>query len=90
MAAYADHAMILGKESEEVYAFIHESLDMLARPQAAPAQELLAMSLRCGEMNLKVMGLWTRPTPAPTATPCRQWCESRRWRARRSSFPAMT
>jgi hydroxylamine reductase len=72
MAAYADHAMILGKESDEVYAFIHEALDYLTRPDGGAAQELLGLSLRCGEMNLKVMALLDAANtgaygdPAPT------------------------
>ncbi|MBM4144210.1 MAG: hydroxylamine reductase [Lentisphaerae bacterium] len=55
-AAYADHAMLLGRESEEVYAFFHEALDFLAG-ENPKAEELLAMNLRCGEINLKVMEL---------------------------------
>jgi hydroxylamine reductase len=73
MTAYADHAMILGKESDEVYAFIHEALDYLTRPDGGAAQELLGLSLRCGEMNLKVMalldaantGAYGDPVPTP-------------------------
>ena len=73
IAAYADHAMILGKESDEVYAFIHEALDYLTRPDGGAAQELLGLSLRCGEMNLKVMalldaantGAYGDPVPTP-------------------------
>ncbi len=56
MAAYADHAMILGKEEDEVYAFFHEALDFLTKENPA-VDELLAMNLRCGAVNLKVMGL---------------------------------
>ncbi len=55
-AAYADHAAILGKEDPEVYGFFHEALDFLTgRPTDVPA--LLGMVLKCGEVNLKVMGL---------------------------------
>jgi len=54
-AAYADHAMILGREDDEVYAFFHEALDYLAVDGHTVA-ELLALVLRCGEVNLKVMG----------------------------------
>ena len=55
-AAYADHARILGKEDDGVYAFFHEALDFLA---AGPTDinALLGMVLKCGEVNLKVMGL---------------------------------
>jgi len=53
MAAYADHAAILGRESEEVYAFFAEALDALTRD--IPADELTALCLKCGSVNLKVM-----------------------------------
>ena len=56
MAAYADHARILGKEDDEVYAFFHEALAFLAEGPT-DTDALLKMALRCGEMNLKVMGL---------------------------------
>jgi len=56
MAAYADHARILGREDDEAYAFFHEALDFLAR-EPANTGELLAMVLKCGQVNLKVMGM---------------------------------
>jgi hydroxylamine reductase len=56
MAAYADHAQILGFEDDEVYAYFHQALDYLAgQPQAV--DQLVANCLRCGEVNLKVMGM---------------------------------
>lgn len=56
MAAYADHAMILGQEDDEVFGFFHEALDFLA---GSPTDigALLGMALKVGEVNLKVMGL---------------------------------
>ncbi|MBP7829349.1 MAG: hydroxylamine reductase [Kiritimatiellae bacterium] len=71
-AAYADHALILGKEDEAVYAFMHEALDFLTQP-APTVDQLLAMNLRCGEVNLAVMGLldsantgaYGHPVPTP-------------------------
>jgi len=72
MAAYADHAMILGKESDEVYAFFNEALDFLAKEKPS-ADELVAMNLKCGELNLKVMGVLDAANtgayghPTPTA-----------------------
>jgi hydroxylamine reductase len=56
MAAYADHARILGVEDEEVYAFFHEALDKLAGgiPSIVALQELV---FKVGEVNLKVMGM---------------------------------
>ena len=56
LAAYADHAQILGQESDDVYAYVHEALDFLTREDAT-ADELVAMALRCGETNLEVMSL---------------------------------
>ncbi|MFA6317394.1 MAG: hydroxylamine reductase [Elusimicrobiota bacterium] len=55
-AAYADHALILGQESDEVYAFFHEALSWLA-DDPRDINELLKWNLACGEVNLKVMGL---------------------------------
>jgi hydroxylamine reductase len=56
MAAYADHAQILGKENESVYGFFHEALDFLTRTDVT-ADDLVGMCMRCGEMNLTVMAL---------------------------------
>jgi len=72
MAAYADHACILGREDAAVYAFFHEALDVLARGDAT-ADDVLALALRCGEANLKVMelldaantGAYGTPVPTP-------------------------
>jgi len=55
-AAYADHAQILGQSDDGVYAFFHETLDMLAREKPS-ADELLGRALAVGEANLKIMGL---------------------------------
>jgi hydroxylamine reductase len=56
-AAYADHALVLGKEDDGVYAFFHEALDFLTGPKATDVNELVAMALKVGEVNLKVMEL---------------------------------
>ena len=71
-AAYADHAWIEGREDKAVYAFFHEALDFLARETAA-VDQLLAMNLKCGEINLRVMELLdgantsAHGTPEPTS-----------------------
>ena len=57
MAAYADHASILGQEDRAVFAFFHEALDFLTTEAAADVNSLVAMALRCGEVNLRVMEL---------------------------------
>ena len=72
MAAYADHAQILGKEDDKVYAFVHEALDFLNKPDPT-VDELLAMNLKCGEVNLRTMelldeantGAYGHPEPTP-------------------------
>jgi len=56
VAAYADHAQILGKEDDDVYAFFHETLDFLSQ-ESTDIDALVAASLKVGEVNLKVMGL---------------------------------
>jgi len=56
MAAYADHAHILGQEDDEVYAFLYRALDYLTRGKQS-VDELTGLALACGEMNLRVMGL---------------------------------
>ncbi len=72
MAAYVDHAEILGKRDDSAYAFIHEAMDFLTRPNPT-VDELLGMCLRCGEVNLTVMGLLSDAhkerygVPEPTA-----------------------
>jgi hydroxylamine reductase len=54
MAAYLDHAHILGQDDEEVYAFIHEAMDFLAG-NPSDIDTLVAMTLKVGEVNLRVM-----------------------------------
>jgi hydroxylamine reductase len=55
-AAYADHAQILGKTDDSLYASFHDMLNYLTE---APkdANELLAKALKTGEINLKAMEL---------------------------------
>lgn len=73
-AAYADHAMILGREDDAFYAFMHEALAFLAKPDPAMG-ELLGYALKTGEVNLKVMelldaantGTYGTPVPTPVA-----------------------
>jgi len=56
-AAYADHAKVLGKEDDGVYAFFHETLDFLTGPKATDVNELVGMAMKVGQVNLKVMEL---------------------------------
>lgn len=54
MAAYAEHAKILGKEDDEVYKFFFSAMALLTKKKPT-VDELLTASLKCGEFNLKVM-----------------------------------
>ncbi|MBN1945567.1 MAG: hydroxylamine reductase [Bradymonadales bacterium] len=71
MAAYADHALVLGRSDERINAFFHEALDTLV--QAHTPEELLALALKVGEVNLATMALLdsahteTFGHPQPTA-----------------------
>jgi hydroxylamine reductase len=73
-AAYADHAQILGHEDDAVYAFFHEALDYLTKDNPT-VDELVALSLRCGEVNLRVMELLDKANTSaygdPVPTPVR-------------------
>lgn len=72
MAAYAYHARVLGQEDDAVYAFMYEALDLLTA-DAPSTDELFAMCLRCGEVNLRVLelldaahtGTYGHPEPTP-------------------------
>jgi hydroxylamine reductase len=56
IAAYMDHARILGKEDDAVYAFLHEGLSALMNEKLT-LDEGLGLVLKCGEINLKTMEL---------------------------------
>jgi hydroxylamine reductase len=55
-AAYADHALILGREDDSVYAFFHEVLDGITDP-APTVEKMLGLAMKVGEKNLRVMEL---------------------------------
>jgi hydroxylamine reductase len=71
LAAYADHAAILGQEDESVYAFIHEA--MAALTTEMDLNGLVALAMKCGQVNLKAMelldagntGTYGHPVPTP-------------------------
>ncbi len=71
LAAYADHAQILGQEDDAVYAYVHEALSFLA-DDPTDVDALVGQSLKCGEVNINVMALLdtantgTYGTPEPT------------------------
>jgi hydroxylamine reductase len=54
VAAYADHAEILGKTDDSVYAFMAEALAAMTSTDLG-LNEWIAIVLKCGEVNLKTM-----------------------------------
>ena len=56
MAAYADHAWLLGKMDENVLSFFHKALSGIADDKKT-ADELTELVLECGKINLKCMEL---------------------------------
>ncbi|MFZ2196975.1 MAG: hydroxylamine reductase [Thermodesulfovibrionales bacterium] len=74
IAAYADHARVLGQEDDIVYAFMHESLDAMTRKDLS-LDNWLERVLKCGEVNLRAMELLDAANtgiyghPVPTTVP---------------------
>jgi len=74
IAAYADHARILGQEDDTVYAFIHEGLAATLN-KGLSLDDWVGLVLKCGEINLKAMELLDAANtgayghPVPTAVP---------------------
>ena len=74
VAAYADHARILGQEDDAVYAFVHEALAATLRKDLG-LNDWVALVLKCGEINLRAMELLDAGNtgvyghPVPTKTP---------------------
>lgn len=56
MAAYAEHAMNLGKTQEEIFAFIEKGL-LATEDNSLTAEELTALVMECGSYGVKVMAL---------------------------------
>ncbi|MBL4902727.1 MAG: hydroxylamine reductase [Desulfocapsa sp.] len=73
LAAYAEHAAILGQEDDEVYAFVHRA--MAALTTELGLEDLVALALKTGEVNIKAMELLdagntgTYGHPIPTEVP---------------------
>ena len=74
IAAYADHARILGKEDAGIYGFCQEALAATLKKDLS-LNEWLDLVMKCGQMNLKVMELLdaahteTYGHPVPTKVP---------------------
>jgi hydroxylamine reductase len=74
VSAYADHAQILGREDESVYAYVYEGLVVIQRTDLS-LNDWVGMALRCGQAALKAMELLdagntgTYGHPVPTRVP---------------------
>jgi hydroxylamine reductase len=74
VAAYTDHAKIMGQEDDAVYAFIHEALATLLRKDLT-VEDGVTAALKCGEINLRAMELLDAGNtgayghPVPTEVP---------------------
>jgi len=74
IAAYADHAQILGQEDDAVYAFVYEGLAATLRKDLS-LDDWIKLVLKCGEINLRTMELLdagntgTYGHPVPTKVP---------------------
>ena len=74
VAAYADHARILGQEDDKVYSFIHEGLAATLNPNLS-LDNWVKLVLDCGAANLRAMELLdaantgTYGHPVPTKVP---------------------
>ena len=72
MAAYMDHAMILGKTDDEVMAFFQKALAATTDANLG-LMDFVGLSMECGKQNLTVMGLlntahtdtYGHPVPTP-------------------------
>ena len=74
VAAYADHAQILGQEDDNVYAFMQEGLAATLNKDLS-LDDWVGLVLKCGEINLRAMELLdagntgTYGHPVPTQVP---------------------
>lgn len=56
MAAYAHHALNIGKENQEIYGFVYEAL-AATLDNTLGADELVALTLKTGELGVQAMAL---------------------------------
>ncbi len=74
LAAYADHARILGQEDDAVYQFVFEAM-AATLDDSLSVDDLVGLALKCGEVNLRAMELLDAGNtgvyghPVPTSVP---------------------
>jgi hydroxylamine reductase len=75
LAAYADHALLLGEQDNAIFVFIHEALAAL-NDQSIPAERLTGLCLQCGSVAVRCMeildkahtGRFGHPEPSSVST----------------------
>lgn len=75
LAAYADHAYLLGKTDDSIFAFINEALAYLNKEEPV-VDELVALNMKCGQVNIRTMeildeantGTYGHPVPVKVST----------------------
>lgn len=75
LAAYADHAYILGKKDDAVFGYMHKALSRLNDP-AQTIDDLIPLVIECGTVNIRCMQLldeghtsrFGHPKPAQVST----------------------
>jgi hydroxylamine reductase len=75
LAAYADHAYVLGRKDEAIFAFVAEALAALNNNDPA-VDELVALNMKCGQVNIRTMeilddantGTYGHPEPTKVST----------------------
>jgi len=74
VAAYADHAKVLGKTDERIFEFIHEAMAATLNKDLG-ADDYVGLVLKCGEINLIAMEILDAANtgayghPVPTSVP---------------------
>ncbi len=72
LAAYAEHAAVLGVTDESIFSFIPEAFAAILRSDIT-VDELVALNMKCGEVNITCMAILnqghkdTYGTPEPTS-----------------------
>jgi hydroxylamine reductase len=75
LAAYADHAYVLGRKDESIFAFVAEALAALNKTNPT-VDELVALNMKCGQVNIRTMeilddantGTYGHPEPTKVST----------------------
>ena len=72
LAAYAEHAAVLGSTDNGIFAYIAEAFAALIKEDIT-VDELVALNMKCGEVNIQCMAILNEAhikhfgTPEPTS-----------------------